>query len=404
MGVLPLDFGMSYRVKTDITNFYHSIYSHSLPWALVGHQTAKKERGKTWFNKIDADARRCQRNETKGIAIGPATSSILSEIILFQVDKILREKGYKFSRYIDDYTAFTEEKSKADKFLVDLSKELDKYALSLNPKKTTISEMPVQNKEKWVTEMNLFLNLNQQKNLSDKDIERKKMGFRELRMIIDKALSLSAEYPDGSVIKYAFSSILDIGVEGDDAEEYLQDALLKYAYYYPSLVPLIYKWMVETDRLHFNIDDRLHKLYRHSLAQGQSDNVVWCIFYLMRNFGFVNHEMLEEVCQDEAPMVMLMGYIYAKTKELDLTPIMDWANGRIADLKAGNIEEYDIDRHWLVFYQLYLDSVIATPPYKEEEDNKVFEILKQGNVSFVDYEHKDLKCPVKRLFLSYPPV
>ena len=33
---LSLSFGYRYIVRTDISNFYPSIYSHSIPWALVG--------------------------------------------------------------------------------------------------------------------------------------------------------------------------------------------------------------------------------------------------------------------------------------------------------------------------------------------------------------------------------
>jgi hypothetical protein len=394
-----LDFGSSYRIKTDITNFYHSIYSHSLPWALVGHSEAKKKRdGTHWFNIIDRDVRTCQRNETKGITIGPATSSILSEIVLFPVDKALREKGYKFSRYIDDYTAFTETKSKADAFLVDLAKQLERYALNLNPKKTSIVEMPVQNTEKWVIEMNQVLALATPDAIDKDAAEKQGLNYRQLRLIVDKAVSLGSDFPDGSVIKYAFSSILETGVIGEDAETHLQDTLLKYAFYYPSLIPLIYKWIIDST-LHFNIEPRLLHLYKNSLATGQSDNAVWCIYYLFSCIGGTNsNSILADACKDEAPMVMLMGYVYAKQKNLPLTAITDWAKQKIALLKAGEIEEYDIDRYWLLFYQLFFDGVLDSDPYISQEDKKVFSILKKSGVSFVNYDHTDLINPIKKMF------
>ena len=392
-----LDFGMNYKIKTDITNFYPSIYSHSLPWALAGHKEAKKQRDQNiWFNKIDSDTRRCKRNETKGINIGPATSNILSEIILFQIDSAMREKNYNFSRYIDDYTAYTETKAKADMFLVDLAKELEKYALSLNPKKTEIREMPVQNAPKWIVEMNQILALAGMKE-SEIENDNGKLNFKLLRLIIEKAVILSEEYPDGSVIKYAFSAILEIGVSGDDSERYLQDSLLKYAFYFPSLIPLIHRW-TGSYALHSEIEARVHKLYRHSLQQGQSDNVVWCIYYLLRTIDHNHQEILSEVCEDEAPLSMLMGYVYAKKKGYEVKAISDWANLRIESFKSDEIDAFDIDRYWLVFYQLYLDGIISTPPYKESKDNKIFEILKEHNMSFINYEHPDLDNPIEKIF------
>lgn len=387
-----LDFGMSYRVKTDISNFYHSIYSHALPWALVGHQEAKKTRHtESWYNKLDADARRCQRNETKGITIGPATSSILSEIILFKVDEALREKGYKFSRYVDDYTAYTDSKSNADAFLVDLAKELDSYALTLNHKKTEIREMPTQNALRWVIEMNQLLALADASRVTSKE-RNEKYDFKQLRLIVEKAVLLSSEHPDGSVVKYAFSAILERGVEGEDAEKYLQDNLLKYAFYFPALVPLIHRWSGSYS-LRFEINQRLHQLYHNALSQGQTDNAVWCIYYMIRCVGFDNDDLLAEVCEDKAPIVMLMGYVYAKNKRRDLSPIQEWAKSRMSLFDSGEIDVYDIDKYWLVFYQLYLDDVIDKPPYSDNLDNKVFEVLKKAGMSFIKFDHPDLETP-----------
>lgn len=377
-----LDFGMKYRIKTDITNFYHSIYSHSLPWALVTHKVAKKQRdAELWYNRIDGSVQLCQRGETKGVPIGPATSSILSEIILFQVDKALREKGYRFSRYIDDYTGYEETKSRADQFLSDLTKELERYALALNPKKTTILEMPVPTKEKWVTEINLYLGLDE----PDGENQETKIGFKQLRLIIDRAIALSAESPDGSVIKYAFSAVLDKGVRDHEAEIYLLESLLKYAFYFPALVPLYARWGQSwTPFTVGNVGKRFLKLLSYSLDQGQTDNTVWCLYFLLQLAEPVGEDVLLRCFQDGAPMVMLMGYLFAQRRKMSIAPIKAWAKEKGRDLSAQNIDAYDIDRYWLVFYQLYFDNVISAPPYTDVNDKKVFETMKSEGVTFVD--------------------
>ena len=88
---LSMSFGRRYRVHTDISNFYPSIYPHAIPWALVGLQSAKKNRPKSgkWFNRLDERVRWIKRNETNGVVIGPATSNIVSEAILARIDKNL---------------------------------------------------------------------------------------------------------------------------------------------------------------------------------------------------------------------------------------------------------------------------------------------------------------------------
>ena len=388
-----VDFGKKYFVKTDITNFFHSIYSHSLPWALVGHNEAKRtklDRSK-WHYQLDRSTRLCQRNETKGIPIGPATSSILSEILLFKVDEELRSKGYQFTRYIDDYTAYVESDVEADRFLLDLAAELEKYTLTLNPKKTVTEQMPVLRREEWVTDINLFFGLEYEfVDQDDEQTSRKKLKFRQLKLIIDKALALSKEFPDGSVLKYAFSAIIEHGIDDDEEEatRYFQDSCLRYAYYFPTIIPLIQRWLPSTDPIQpyeNETEARIITLLNRSFEQGQSDNIVWCIYYLLQINGGADADLLNRCCDRNDPMVVLMGYIYAKKKGLSLKPAKIWAD----NIVKGQAQDYDVDRFWLVLYELYFDGVVKAAPFNQQNDNTVFEILKSENVSFVNWAHED---------------
>lgn len=398
------DFGKKYRIKTDITNFFHSIYSHSLPWALVGHTEAKKTQfdKSTWHYQIDRSTRLCQRNETKGIPIGPATSSILSEIILFKVDEELRlNKGYQFSRYIDDYTAYVEDDTEADRFLLDLAAELGKYTLTLNPKKTFTEQMPVLSREEWITDINLFFGLeNEVTDQDNGEPTRKKIKFRQLKLIIDKAIALSKEFPDGSVLKYALSAIIEVGIDDDqeEAHRYFQDACLRYSYYFPTLIPLIQRWLPSTEPIQPNehkIEKRIKSLLNRSFEQGQSDNIVWCIYYLLQMTGEPVEGLLQKCCETNDPMVALMGFVYAKKKSMEIAPVEQWANSMIDQFKTGDLQAYDIDRFWLLMYQLYFEGVISSPPYSDANDNKIFETLKSEGVSFINWEHEDF-CRLSR--------
>ncbi len=400
------DFGKSYRVKTDITNFFHSVYSHSLPWALVGHEHAKKHKGQKhkdeWFNQIDYSVTLCQRNETKGIPIGPATSSILSETIMFQVDKALRDKGYQFTRYIDDYTVYVDNEVQANTFLMDLTKELEKFSLSLNPKKTSISRMPVLNRENWVIDLNMFFGLEENGTFNEKEeLVRSPIKYKQLKMIIDKAVSLSKEYPDGSVMKYAFSGIVDIGVDAADegAEQYLIDSLFRYSYYFPALIPLIQRVIGRVSILGAISFELLFALLQRSFEQGQSDNIIWCMYYLLQIPAFTKADLLEQCCTKDDPMVILMGYVYAKKNNLSIDALITWANQKVKGAQDESLTEYDIDRFWLVLYQLYHDDILKFPPYKphvatsgkDPHNNEVFELLKKEKVSFVDFDHDDFQ-------------
>lgn len=103
--------------------------------------------------------------------------------------------------------------------------------------------------------------------------------------------------------------------------------------------------------------------------------------------------MMADMCRTDTPMLILMGYIFCKKKDIDYKDSAAlWANEKIQKLHSGQITEYDIDRFWLVFYQFYLDGIISAPPYKpSSQDNAVFELLKNEGVSFINFSHEDLR-------------
>ena len=67
----------SYRfiAVTDISRFYHSIYTHSIPWAYHGKAKSKSDTTynsqQTFFNRADAIIRNGQDGQTIGLPVGP---------------------------------------------------------------------------------------------------------------------------------------------------------------------------------------------------------------------------------------------------------------------------------------------------------------------------------------------
>ena len=215
------------------------------------------------------------------------------------------------------------------------------------------------------------------------------LDYRQVRLIIDKAILLNDENPDGSVAKYAFSAILEAGMSSIEAEKYVEDALFKYAFYYPTLIPLLYRWL-QKYKLGMNVSGRLYDILEKSFKSGQSDNVVWCIFLIIRCDPGYKTEIIAKAIKDQSPMVILMAYVYAKSFGESVEPLKDWANALISKLASEDIMEYDLDQYWIVLYQLFLDGEIKQP-YTAQEDQKVFACLKKQDVSFVAYDHDMLK-------------
>ncbi|MCE2887486.1 MAG: RNA-directed DNA polymerase [Pseudanabaena sp.] len=73
--VAAIAFRYKYLIKTDIKNFYPSIYTHSIPWALhdkaVIRQPNKRNDYEFIGNRLDKLFQNANDGCTNGIPIGP---------------------------------------------------------------------------------------------------------------------------------------------------------------------------------------------------------------------------------------------------------------------------------------------------------------------------------------------
>ena len=128
--------------KTDIENFYPSIYTHSIPWVLVGKEVAKKNRyiDSEYYNQLDSLIQRCQYGETHGIPVGPFTSRLISEIYMCKVDEKLEK--FNYVRYVDDFELAYNSEDEQIEFYNTLYKELKKLNLKIKKDKNIIDIFP----------------------------------------------------------------------------------------------------------------------------------------------------------------------------------------------------------------------------------------------------------------------
>jgi hypothetical protein len=138
--------GRRYLLRTDILNFYPSIYTHSLPWALHGKAIAKAQIGNLALagNVIDKAIREGQEGQTMGVPIGPDTSWALAECLLARVEERLRGTfpSLQGHRYNDDFEMLFSSLSDAEAALASFQGILADFELSVNPRKTSILELP----------------------------------------------------------------------------------------------------------------------------------------------------------------------------------------------------------------------------------------------------------------------
>lgn len=144
-----------YILQADITRYYPSIYTHSIPWALHTKEVAKANQkdDRYYGNVIDRLLRNLQDGQTIGIPIGPVVSLIIQEIVGTAIDDEFKNEygeGLVGYRYTDDMEYYFSSLEEAERALNILNKILKNYGLDLNNSKTKITKVPLALESEWV--------------------------------------------------------------------------------------------------------------------------------------------------------------------------------------------------------------------------------------------------------------
>jgi hypothetical protein len=210
--------GRRYVLQTDINQFYRSIYTHSIPWALHTKAAAKVNRTLTLLgNRIDYWVRMGQDQQTAGIPIGPDTSLLMAELIMHRCDEALRAQlpQLKGHRFIDDYELSFGTQTEAEEAFHILEACLAEYELALNYKKTKVVDLPLPLEAPWATELKLL-----------KFRGSKSGQAADLSNYFTRAYSLHLDYPDDSVLQFAVARLRDVNLRVEAANWGLFQKLL----------------------------------------------------------------------------------------------------------------------------------------------------------------------------------
>ncbi|ANC78261.1 hypothetical protein ABE65_016220 [Fictibacillus phosphorivorans] len=191
--------GKKHIFKTDIQNFYPSLYTHSIPWILVGKTIAKsnKTNKNEYYNQLDTSIQNCQRGETHGLPTGTFASRLIAEIYMCKFDNIMNK--YDYIRYVDDFELPYNDESFKSEFYKDLNKELNNLNLKIKVEKNQVDTFPFQGDNNSAFFFDYFTN--QDKNIKnqskriyhfiDKCIYKEREGYKGSLKLMFKALKKS---------------------------------------------------------------------------------------------------------------------------------------------------------------------------------------------------------------------
>ena len=182
-----------YFLKLDIQNFFKSIYTHSIVWAIVGGKDIGKTLSRriysnTFASKTDKLLQKSNNNETNGILLGPELNRIISDLLLTTIDVDIQNKlnhlkyktDYDIYRFVDDYFIFATSKETVENIEKTIKTSLENYNLTLNDSKTEIHETPYYIGDPAINDTKISIdilnlhrkNLANELNFPTKDIEK----------------------------------------------------------------------------------------------------------------------------------------------------------------------------------------------------------------------------------------
>lgn len=137
-------------IRTDVTNCYGSIYTHTIDWAIRGKSDAKqnktKHRDRSLGHELDFAIEQLQCGQTNGIPQGGVLFDFIAEIVLGYSDSLLSERlkkqnitGWSIIRYRDDYRVFSNSVETAESVVKNMSDVLSELNMHFNSKKTGIT-------------------------------------------------------------------------------------------------------------------------------------------------------------------------------------------------------------------------------------------------------------------------
>ena len=263
-----------YLLRTDLSRFYHSIYTHAISWALHNKAIVKARRRDLTLlgNRLDKILREGQDGQTLGIPVGPDASLLIAEVVLTAVDSRLTVgNSINGFRHYDDFELGFEGPDEAEATLASLQAHLAEYEMSLNPEKTDVLILPAPIDRPWVSAL---------RDATFRDTE--KGQEMDLFRYFESAIQLAKAFSEDPVLSYALSRLRPLKILPAVAPVY-QDLVLQFVLAEPGALSYgVFELTREELNGHSVDRDKLHSclesiLKRHSLAQHGSE-VAWALY------------------------------------------------------------------------------------------------------------------------------
>lgn len=285
----------------------------------------------------------------------------------------MKDRGYEYIRFIDDYEFYTTTMDRAEKFIASLSEELFQFRLGLNVKKTEIVGLPQPVSAEWLREVKLA------GSVFDGNTRLRSKDIGKVKSFIDSSVATFQNHNNSAILRYAIKMLLKYTYDKRVFvifEKYFEHLVLSYPYL-ADLVEDVY------DRDESSIDRRYEiaeMVFREGLKRKYHGVISRAVFYAIKhrlNVKYINLNIDNVLkCSDCVSIVVLLYYM-----RMNLIPI-DGVVGFAKNIISNGL----VDEYWLLIYEMYRLGLVTI--FKDDYEFVVlFEEMKKDGISFVKREY-----------------
>ncbi len=363
-------FSSKYLLITDISKFYNTIYTHSIPWALHGKQVAKRNRrDNLWGNKLDRFVRNMQDGQTLGIPIGPDASRIVSEIIGVALDRSIQllEPDLNGIRFIDDFYIYADTAAEAEILAVKINRALSEFELTSNENKSSIQAMPV-------TIDNLQLQAIRNYKIR-KSVPEQKL---DIIHIYNLAIDAHKKNPRDNSFHYFLTKVMPIKIH-EENWPILESILLQIAHYETKTITIISKIIISYKSFGYDLSlEKIKSAFLRVAKIGIDNNfgyeICWA-FWVLSQIG-IEVDDVDGLSSISDPLAIL-SVLTARRKEI-YKGNLDMAYWQSLMIPGGLY-----DSSWMLCYEAERRGWLQNELIKEDP---YFNALNDLDVSFLNME------------------
>ncbi|MEQ1587976.1 MAG: RNA-directed DNA polymerase [Cyclobacteriaceae bacterium] len=396
--LIEKSFNRQFELRIDISQFYPTIYTHSIAWAIMGKDPAKKYfriKNKTknkaawtalvstdilakqyaFCEQLDTLIRNCQERQSVGFLIGPDISFVLAEIIGNRIDVDLKEKlntlDYSCIRYYDDYYFYINSYGDAEKILKVFQSVLRTYNLEANEGKIKIKGLPFSFQPRWVSVLASFkfkeVNKHEILNFFSLIFQLVDENQKDSNWIIAHALK-RFEYGNNRIPNESWETFLSLLVKTMLTDATNLDLFLKIVLSYKSRL---------TKSSKSKISELLHSIIKINVNVNHTFEVSWALWILKTLNLKCDNVILSTILNgdDHLPKLICLDLMESKlykSKKPALTPI------------TLNLNENDLfTDKWLYTYEAIKKGWL-TPSSDIIGGHEYFKILADLEIEFYD--------------------